>query len=47
MGKQADFVILDQDLFAVTPTDIGETNVLLTAMAGREVWRDPALGPRQ
>jgi predicted amidohydrolase YtcJ len=43
VGKQADFVIVDRDLFAIAPDDVDEAKVLLTAVAGREVWRDPTL----
>lgn len=41
-GKYADVVILDRDIFTIPPHDIGDTQVLLTLLAGREVYRDPA-----
>ncbi|MCX8509967.1 MAG: amidohydrolase, partial [Rhodobacteraceae bacterium] len=40
-GKSADFIVLDRDIFACGPHDIGGTKVLLTALEGQEVWRDP------
>lgn len=39
VGKQADYVILNQDLFSVDVTDITKTEVLLTVLAGTEVYR--------
>jgi hypothetical protein len=41
VGKQADYVVVDRDLFAVPVDTIGETTVLLTAVGGRIVHRDP------
>lgn len=43
-GKSADFIVLDRDIFACDPYDIGGTKVLLTALEGQEVWRDPGFG---
>jgi predicted amidohydrolase YtcJ len=43
VGKSADLVILDRDLFEVPPAAISEARVLLTLLAGEEVWRDPSL----
>lgn len=40
-GKSADFIVLDRDIFACDPYDIGGTQVLLTALEGQEVWRAP------
>jgi hypothetical protein len=40
-GKRADIIVLDQDLFAIPLTQIGNTKVLLTLIDGEEVWRDP------
>jgi predicted amidohydrolase YtcJ len=37
-GMAADFVVLDQDLFTIPPTAIGETKVLTTVMGGRVVY---------
>lgn len=39
VGKFADLIILDRDLFAAEPYDIGDTQVLLSLLAGREVYR--------
>jgi predicted amidohydrolase YtcJ len=35
-GKSADLVVLDRDLFALAPDEIGKTRVVLTLFAGRE-----------
>ena len=43
VGKSADLIVLDHDLFAIAPDRISETTVLLTLFEGREVWRDPEL----
>jgi hypothetical protein len=40
-GKLADLVVLSQDLFRAPPEQIHATKVLLTVVAGREVYRDP------
>src|SRR5690606_22436732 len=37
-GKWADLILLDRDIYACSPYDIGDTRVLLTLLAGREVW---------
>ena len=37
VGKAADFIILDRDLFAIPPEDIGETQVLATFVDGVQV----------
>jgi predicted amidohydrolase YtcJ len=37
VGKAADFIILDRDLFAIPPEDIGETRVLKTFVDGVQV----------
>ncbi|NDV02407.1 amidohydrolase [Pseudoroseicyclus tamaricis] len=36
-GKQADLIVLDQDIFACDPRDIGETKVVMTMLGGRAV----------
>ena len=41
-GKRADFIVLSQDLFRQGPEAILKAKVLLTAMDGRIVHRDPA-----
>lgn len=38
-GKYADLIVLDRDIFAVDPQEIGGTEVLLTMLAGKEVHR--------
>ncbi|WP_047287776.1 amidohydrolase [Pseudomonas protegens] len=40
-GKQADFIILDRDVFAVDEKALHETQVLQTWFAGREVYSRP------
>lgn len=44
-GKDADLIILDRDLFAVSPETIHETRVLMTILGGRIVHRDGGLLP--
>jgi len=44
-GKYADLVVLSRDLFAIPPEEIQTARVLLTIVGGREVYRDPELGP--
>jgi hypothetical protein len=39
VGKQADYIIIDQNLLTIDPSDIDETKVLLTVLGGREVYR--------
>lgn len=41
VGKLADLVVLNQDLFAIDPIDIPATTVLLTLMEGRIVHQRP------
>jgi predicted amidohydrolase YtcJ len=41
VGKQADFVVLDHNLFDLPPVEISRTKVLLTMVAGKQVYRDP------
>lgn len=38
-GKRADLVLLDRDVFTVSPEEMRETNVLWTMVAGRTVYR--------
>lgn len=40
VGKSCDAIILDQNLFDIDVHDIWKTNVMLTVLAGKEVWRD-------
>lgn len=41
VGKYADIIVLDRDILTCDVYAIGETKVLLTLLAGREVHRDP------
>lgn len=43
VGKSADLVVLDHNLFAIPPQEISETKVLLTLFEGREVFRDAGM----
>jgi predicted amidohydrolase YtcJ len=40
-GKWADFIVIDQDLFKVSPYDIDKTGVLQTWVGGKAVYRKP------
>ena len=42
MGKRADLVVLDHNLFAIPATEIGRTRVLVTLFGGRVVHGDLA-----
>ena len=39
LGKFADLIVLDRDIYACDVYDIGDTKVLLTLLAGQEVYR--------
>jgi predicted amidohydrolase YtcJ len=39
IGKRADLIVLDRNLFEIPPTEINEAKVLLTLFDGREVHR--------
>jgi predicted amidohydrolase YtcJ len=39
-GKLADMIVLSQDLYKISPSDIGKTKVLLTMVGGQIVWRN-------
>jgi predicted amidohydrolase YtcJ len=43
-GKYADLIILDRDLFAIDPYEIAETQVMVTMLGGREVYRNEGFG---
>jgi predicted amidohydrolase YtcJ len=43
VGKQADFVVLDKNIFDMSETEIVETEVLLTYIAGQEVYKSENL----
>ena len=38
-GEEADFIVLDRNLFEIPPDQIGATQVLLTVQGGREIYR--------
>ena len=40
-GMSGDFIILDRNILSCDPYGISETEVQLTVLAGREVWRAP------
>lgn len=40
VGKRADLIVIDRDIFALTPDEIWDTNVLLTMMNGRVVHEE-------
>ena len=40
VGKQADIIVLDQNLFEIPTQEIAKTKVLLTLIDGKEVFRD-------
>jgi hypothetical protein len=44
-GKLADFVLLERDLFAIPPEEIGAVRVLWTVFEGRELHRAADMGP--
>ena len=41
VGKYADLIVLDQNLFKIPAMQISGTNVLLTMIGGKVVWQDP------
>ena len=43
VGKLADLVVLDRDLYAADRRTIGDARVLLTLVEGEVVHEDPAL----
>jgi predicted amidohydrolase YtcJ len=40
-GKLADFILLDQDLFKIEPSEIDKTEVLFTVVGGKIVYQSP------
>lgn len=42
VGKYADVIVLDRDIFTCDVHDIGDTEVLLTLLGGKEVHRAPS-----
>ncbi|MCC0564332.1 amidohydrolase [Brevibacillus borstelensis] len=45
IGKKADLVVLEKNLFEIPATQINETKVLLTLFEGKPVYRDSSFGP--
>ncbi len=41
IGKSADVIVLDKNLFEISPFEIYKTKVIWTLFRGREVYRDP------
>ena len=41
VGKYADLIVLDQNLFEIPNAEISKTNVLMTLLYGREIYRAP------
>lgn len=41
VGKFADLIVLDQNLFKIPAMQISSTHVLLTMIGGKTVWKDP------
>jgi len=41
VGKYADLIVLDQNLFKIPAMQISSTRVLLTMIGGKVVWQDP------
>lgn len=46
VGKQADFIILDRDVFEVDDEALKETKVLETYFAGKSVYRSQPAAPK-
>jgi predicted amidohydrolase YtcJ len=42
VGKAADLIVLDRNLYLIPPTGVHSARVLLTLLDGREVFRDPS-----
>jgi predicted amidohydrolase YtcJ len=40
VGKQADLIVLDRNLFKIPAMEINQTSVLLTMVGGKVVWQD-------
>jgi predicted amidohydrolase YtcJ len=43
VGKSADLIVLDQNLFEIPKNEIHKTKILLTLLKGMEVYRDPVV----
>ncbi|TQV89274.1 amidohydrolase [Aliikangiella coralliicola] len=40
VGKEADIIVINQNLFQIEPNKVNQTKVLQTLLAGKEVYRD-------
>jgi predicted amidohydrolase YtcJ len=47
VGKRADLIVLDRDIFAIDPYELHATQVLSTWLDGREVYKKVAAKPRK
>ena len=45
VGKLADFIVIDQDYFAIPQKQIADIKVLLTVLGGQAVYAHPEFGP--
>jgi len=43
VGKSADLVVVDRDLYEVDPAELGAARVLMTLFEGRPVYAHPEL----
>ena len=43
VGKKADMVVLEKNLFDIPATEIADTKVMMTIFEGKTVYRDPAI----
>jgi hypothetical protein len=41
VGKSAEVIVLDKNLFEIPPSELSEVRVLLTLFKGKTVYRDP------
>ncbi|CDO36519.1 Amidohydrolase family protein [Novosphingobium mathurense] len=39
VGKMADMIVLDRNLFDASPEEVGQIRVLLTIFEGREIYK--------
>jgi predicted amidohydrolase YtcJ len=45
VGKLADIIVLDKDLFKLPVTEISKAKVLMTFFEGQEAFKDPSINP--
>jgi len=41
VGKDADYLVLDRNLFTIPSQSLGQTKVLQTVLQGNVVWQSP------